>query len=365
MADVGNDFVRMVEYLAKGRFYRLLEETSEKPVHGCGYGNYNEMNPAGVDICEVMYIWDRQKINRLRQENGGINMLEWLQWADREKKKIGSEVLAWYGKNKISCSNYEQGRASKVLTPEQLMHYVERQRAESYGGKRNASSVLGAYEDYLSMAEKLGKDLSDQMVYRPRELKRRHDELVEEHGRYLEENRVLEDRKKARKEAEKMEERYPGSGEVLAEIKPKYEYEGERFLVTVPGSFYEIVLEGMALHHCVGHTERYFDRILQHETYICFLRRKEEPEKPFYTIEVEPGGTIRQHRGMYDEEPDIEEVRPFLREWQKQVRKRMRAEDHEYARTSAIKREENMEELRQKNNTRVLEALLEDLMEVV
>ena len=43
----------------------------------------------------------------------------------------------------------------------------------------------------------------------------------------------------------------------------------------------------------------------------------------------------------------------------------MKEEDHEHARLSAVKREQNMEELRQKNNTRVLEALMEDLMEVV
>ena len=218
--------------------------------------------------------------------------------------------------------------------------------------------MFNTYEDYLSMAEKLGKDLSDPMVYRPRELKRRHDELVEA-------QRLQQDQEKAREAAEKMEERYPGSGTVLEEIKPVYEYEGEHFRIMVPGSFYEITMEGMALHHCVGNTERYFDRILQHETYICFLRRMEEPGKAFCTLEVEPGGTIRQHRGMCDEEPDMEEIRPFLREWQKEIRKRMKAQDHEYARISAIKREENLEELRQKGNTRVLKALMEDLMEVV
>ena len=162
-----------------------------------------------------------------------------------------------------------------------------------------------------------------------------------------------------------MEAKYPGSEAILAEIRPKYEYAGEKYCIAVPHSFADIISEGMALHHCVGHTERYFDRILQHETYICFLRRAEEPEKPYYTIEVEPGGTIRQHRGMYDEEPGIEEVKPFLREWQKEIRKRMHEEDHEHARLSAVKREQNLEELRRKNNTRVLEALMEDLMEVV
>ncbi len=358
----GEYFIRMVEYLAKGRFYRLLEEVSERPG---GYSDDGALNPLGEDIHEVMYLWDTQKINRLRQENGGINMLEWLQWADEEEKKIGSDVLAWFGRNKISNNDYTESMASGALTPEQLMHYIERQQKESYAGKRNAASVFGTYEDYLSMARKMGKDLSDPMVYRPRELKRRHDELVEAYRRYMEVERARMRQDEARKKAVEMEEKYPGSGSILAEIKPKYEYEGEHFRIIVPQNFYEITLEGMELHHCAGATERYFDRILQRETFICFLRRTEEPGKPFYTIEVEPGGTIRQHRGMYDMEPGMEEIKPFLREWQGEIRKRMRAQDHELARISAIKRGENLEELRQKGNTRVLEALMEDLMEVV
>ena len=119
------------------------------------------MNPNGADIFEVMYLWDKQKINRLRQENGGTNMLEWLQWADSEGKKIGSDVLAWFEKNKISNGGYKKSRASKVLSPEQLMHYIERQRAESYDKKRNAASVFSTYEDYLSMAGQLGKARPD------------------------------------------------------------------------------------------------------------------------------------------------------------------------------------------------------------
>ena len=358
-------FIRRVEYLAKGRFYRLLEETSEDVSYHTGYGSYNSLNPTGEDIHEVLYLWDSQKINRLRQENGGTSMLEWLQWSDSKKKKIKSETLAWYENNRITNGSYTRSRASRCLSPEQLMHYIDRQRAESYQGKRTAKSIFEAYEDYLSMAEKLGKDLSDEMIYRPRELKRRHDELVEAHRRYMEAERARMRQDEARKKAMEMEEKYPGSGSILAEIKPEYEYEGEHFRIIVPQNFYEITLEGMELHHCAGATERYFDRILQRETFICFLRRTEEPGKPFYTIEVEPGGTIRQHRGMYDMEPDIDEIKPFLREWQGEIRKRMRAQDHELARISAIKRDENLEELRRKGNTRVLEALMEDLMEVV
>lgn len=365
LADTRKSFIGTVEYLAKGRFRQLLEDVSNEVCYQYGYGGWNALDVSGKDICAVMRIRDMQKINRLRQEDGGIDMLEWMQWSDKEGKRVGSGVLSWYGRSGITNGMYRSSRAARRLSPEQLMNYLERQAAESYGGKRNVKSVFGTYEDYLSMAERLGKDMSDAMVYRPRELKRRHGEAVEEHNRRMEAEQARMDREQARRDAERMEEKYPGSEAILAEIRPKYEYEGGRFRITVPRSFIDIVSEGMALHHCVGNTERYFDRILQHETYICFLRRAEEPEKPFYTIEVEPGGTIRQHRGMLDEEPGIEEVKPFLREWQKEVRKRMREEDHEHARLSAVKREQNLEELRQKNNTRVLEALMEDLMEVV
>lgn len=151
----------------------------------------------------------------------------------------------------------------------------------------------------------------------------------------------------------------------MQEVRSKFEYTGQVYRILVPQKIVDIVKEGRALHHCAGATDRYFDRIKNHETYICFLRKNEAPDEPFYTIEVEPGGTIRQHRGMFDEEPDIELVKPFLREWQKVIRKRMKAEDHERAAVSKLKREENIEDLKQKNNTRVLAGLMEDFMEAV
>ena len=151
----------------------------------------------------------------------------------------------------------------------------------------------------------------------------------------------------------------------LGLIREKFEYVADGFFIKVPEKIVDIVSEGNYLHHCAGATDRYFDRIKSHETYICFLRKVEEPDIPFYTIEVEPGGTIRQHRGMYDEEPELDLVKPFLREWQKEIRKRMSKKDHELAAVSKQKREENIAELKAKNNTRVLNGLMEDFMEAI
>ena len=54
-----------------------------------------------------------------------------------------------------------------------------------------------------------------------------------------------------------------------------------------------------------------------------------------------------------------------MREWQKVIRKRLTEEDHRLARESEIKRQKNIDELKEKNNTRGLKGLEEDFMEAV
>lgn len=353
----------IAEYLAKGRFYRLLEEESDMITPWNGYYG-STLDVMGADVGEVLKIRDKQLINRLRENNGGRLMLTWLQWSDTEKKKVSAECMEWCEKANLTAREYKDSKAAKYLNPQQLMNYMKRQCAESYRG-RTVGAVLGQYEDYLDMAEGLGKRMDDEMVYRPRDLKRRHDGAVEEYDRRREEMRRKMDKEAAEREAQRMREKYPGYEGLLAEIREKYEYASGDYLICVPGDFSQITAEGMALHHCVGNTERYFDRIVSRETYICFLRKASAPEEPFYTIEVEPGGTIRQHRGAYDEEPDIEQIKPFLREWQKAIRARMGRENHEYAKRSEELRRQNIKELEEKQNTRVLNGLMEDLMEAI
>lgn len=353
----------IAEYLAKGRFYKLLEEESDM-ISPCDGYRGSSLYVNGEDVAEVLKIQDKQLANRLRQENGGRLMLRWFQWSDETGSKISAECMEWLQHTDLWPSQYKRSKAAQYLTPRQLMNYITRQCKESYKGK-SPETVLSQYEDYLGMSEVLGKKMDDEMVYRPRDLKRRHDEAVEESNRRREELKRKRDAEAAKREAQRMREKYPGYEELLAEIKAKYEYASDTYLIRVPKDFAEITAEGMALHHCVGNTERYFDRIMSRETYICFLRQQSSPDEPFYTIEVEPGGTIRQHRGAYDEEPGIEQIKPFLREWQKVIRKRMSKEDHKYAKASAVLRQKNIDELKEKNNVRVLNGLMEDLMEVI
>lgn len=360
-AQSNKGLVNMVEYLFKGRFNRLLQETTRKvSCWTCEY--YGPLYKDGETIEEVFNLSDRQIINRIRECDGGENAVRWMRWTEKTGKKIDQETLGWLTSENIEMANLSFVEAQ--MSPRQVMNYVKRQQAEGYA-RKSARAVLEQWADYLDMCRQKKKDTTDEMVYRPRELKRRHNELVEE----MRKERMLEQLKrdeKANEEmARKMAEKYPGAEAVLEEIRDKYEYQNEEYMMIVPRRLIDIATEGNALHHCAGSSERYYERIMHRETYICFLRRRAEPDIPYYTIEVEPGGTIRQHRSHFDEEPGIEEIRGFLREWQKVIRKRLTEEDHRLARESEIKRQKNIDELKEKNNTRVLKGLEEDFMEAV
>lgn len=349
----------VVEYLYKGRFYRLLEETMDD-ISICLPGEYyGPLNIYETTMEKIFGIRDRQLINRIREMDGGEGMLAWMRLSDGTGIKISRETLLWLEKNKIVPDNMQF--LKNRMSPQQIMNYIMRQQEGEYKG-RTAKQIIGQWEDYMGMLERLGRKTDDEMMYRPRQLKRRHDECVEEINARRIRDEMARNPEKRRQEAEKMNRRFPGAEKVLAEIREKYEYADDQYAILVPRSLMDIITEGQALHHCAGAADRYFDRIMQRETYICFLRKKEDPDTPYYTIEVEPGGTIRQHRGYLDEEPNIELVRPFLRRWQQEIRKRLTEEDKKHAASSAIKRRQNIEELKEAKNTRVLRGLMEDFM---
>lgn len=343
-------YVGTMEMLYRGRFYKLLEEESSTiSTWSCNYTGPLEIR--GRNAGEVLGLRDKQKVNRLREKNGGHYMLTWLRWSEEYEQKISDAEMKWLEQNAVLPVNV--GSMTDYMSLTQIVNYIERQKRTSYIGWKG-DAVISQYHDYIRMCERLKKHLDDEMVFRPRELKRRHDEAVKEIAL-----------REAELQAEEYSEKYKEAEAVLQEIREKFEYAGKEYTIKVPNRIVEIVREGKALHHCAGATERYFDRIKQHETYICFLRKNEEPDKPFYTIEVEPGGTIRQHRGYMDEEPGIEKIKPFLRAWQREIKKKMSEKDHELAAVSKVKREANIEELKAKNNTRVLKGLMEDFMEVI
>lgn len=87
--------------------------------------------------------------------------------------------------------------------------------------------------------------------------------------------------------------------------KEKFEYVDDNFSIVVPEEMNKITKEGVYLHHCVG---GYISRVAEGRTNILFLRKNENIDIPFFTIEVNNHNEIIQIHGLYNRwlgnEPD-------------------------------------------------------------
>lgn len=158
------------------------------------------------------------------------------------------------------------------------------------------------YRDYLQECRELELDLKDMEVLLPKDLRAAHARTTAQ-VRYKHDQQAVEQFKKA---VGKLERMSWNSGGLL--IRP----------ARTPQ---ELTEEGSYLHHCVG---GYVQRMSNGETAIFLIRKKEDPDTPFYTLEWRDG-TVVQCRTLnnqsYVHEP---EVKAFVEGWQKHMKKKGR-----------------------------------------
>ena len=277
---------------------------------------------------------DGPKFRRLRQINGDTEDLAWLQLEKRTNQRIPDELFRWFKKERISAKDILF--IADRMSPIQIRNYLQKQKPYFDGSCRQA---LTTWQDYLAMAERLHIDTSDEIIYRARKLRQRHDELV-----------IQCEAGSLELQAENMDKKYPHVRSICEELQKKYAYADEDYLVIAPQNTFDIIKEGRMLHHCVGNDgagERYYDRIERRESFIMFLRRAEEPEDPYYTLEIEPDGTVRQKRTLFDRQhEDIEQATEFLQKWQKVIAARLTGQDLKLAAQSRVLRNEEFTQMK-------------------
>lgn len=285
----------------------------------------------GIGLAKTLGI-DTQEMKRLREQQGGNDFLRWLRYEKAGQKAIPDRTISWF------CEHHVKPRdlafLKGVMSPLQVSNYLRRQMREL---NRDCAYVLTTWADYLSMAARLKLDLKSPAVYRVRNVKKRHDELLQ----------FFHNDKQMVLRVGNILQKYPHIEEIMEAIRPKYEFADEHYTVLVPKRIEDIIVEGQVLSHCVGDSDRYWDRIERRESYVLFLRLTAESDKPYYTLEIEPNGTIRQKRTLGDEQKDdILQASQFLKKWQKEITKRLTDDDLELARKSRVLRIQEFEELR-------------------
>ena len=185
-----------------------------------------------------------------------------------------------------------------------ILKYIQKQTEKRKGEERDTTytpeGMIRTYRDYLRECEQLHFDLHDREILFPKDLVAAHDRTMKQIA--FEKNKA--DREKFQKAVEKLEKFAWSEGEFF--IRPAREQ-------------MELTAEGKALHHCVG---GYIKRMAEGETAIFFLRKANEPDKPFYTLELQKQRVIQcrtEHNASYDRNTD---VKKFVDMWMEKVVKK-------------------------------------------
>lgn len=296
-----------LEYLIKAGLYRLAADIANSyyvPELICPYGS----SPKGT------LQLDGNRVNRLKQLNGGLNTLGWLQYEeesefDGRRIKISQESLEYLDAKKVRLEDCRM-ILQELGSVNRMANYLKKQ-------KESPRTVVQIWRDYLRMARQEGMDTADDIVRLPKDLKARHDQLVERiNARRDEERRMKEKEKYAHLDA-RIRERLP-------DVK-RYFWEDDTYMIVPAGRCEELVEEGRALHHCVGANDFYMTAMAEGRSWILFLRRKAELDKPYYTIEIDMyTDEIKQYYSAYDRQPDKEVIRKVLDKFRRSLRKTQR-----------------------------------------
>ncbi|KAF1294219.1 PcfJ domain-containing protein [Candidatus Enterococcus leclercqii] len=147
---------------------------------------------------------------------------------------------------------------------------------------------FGMYVDYLNMLDELGIGV-DKGNAMPKDFRKAHDEKVNLIG--VKNNKVYE------KEFNDRVKQLKGLERRLGEVQ-----------IVAPKEIGELLVEGKTLRHCVG-GQQYIRRHAQGETTILFVRKANQLDEPYLTLEMK-NHHIVQLRGKRNHAapPEIEEV---------------------------------------------------------
>lgn len=226
-----------------------------------------------------------------------------LQWNEKEWELV--RKLDVYNAHGIETMR-DIGTYTSI---QKAYNYILKQKGGAYGNY--ILSIRSHYADYLNMRAALGYDMTNTVYLFPHNLKEQHDAMVLE--------KEIRENEKYIKE---MLKKYPKIAKRAQTLDKKWGYQEGKFMIRAAASAEEIVLEGRTQHHCVGgERQGYMRKHNDGESYIFLMRRIDEPEKPYVTLEL-ANGKVRQWYGKNDRknvegELDEKEVDAWLDRWLK------------------------------------------------
>ncbi|MGG0939196.1 PcfJ domain-containing protein [Brevibacillus centrosporus] len=244
-----------------------------------GQKTYGAINWNGKRVDQVLKL-EKQRVKEflgfVDEPRANPLTLRLYQIACKEKSSLTLGELNTMADKYDDCFEYFK-KMLKYATIRQAHGYISRQTAQEKKARRPSSvrDILITWKDYLHDCELLGMDLTDVSVLFPSKLYRAHQNTIEQ-------VKVKEDEELSRKI------------QLRKEILEKYQFVDMGFLIRAARDSKELIEEGKALKHCVGN---YAERYATGKCDILVIRKMEQPDEPYYTMEIQ-NGKIFQCRGF-------------------------------------------------------------------
>lgn len=193
-----------------------------------------------------------------------VRELALIQLTQKERSKISLTKACEIAKGDLSAMDLKKMERETRQSVTKIINYIERQAKRT---RETMKEVARDYRDYLVQCKKLEMNSKDELICFPKKLAERHAEL-----------------------SSRIEN--IASAKLNAQIKKNlkklntifcFEHNGIVMRPAIDGG--ELIYEGNMLRHCVG---GYIEQYASGKTVICLIRRKEAPEKPWYTAEFSP-----------------------------------------------------------------------------
>ena len=291
-----------LEYLAKAGLSRMVAEIVD--TYGW-WGDPDMICTYGQSLQGALQL-DGNRVNRMKQINGGLRVLEWLQYEETMEIKISQESLEYLQSKKVSVSDCED-ILKELKSVNRMVNYMKKQRVAP-------SRLATTWRDYLHMARDEGMDTTDDIVRLPKDLKARHDQLVE----------LINARRDAEKIAKEKEKYKRLDAQILEKLPEaaRYFWENDKYMIIPAGTCEELMTEGRTLHHCVGSSDIYMNKMAAGTSWILFLRKKENLEKAYYTVEIDmKDDRVLQYYSEFDRQPDKEIIGKVLDGFKRSIKR--------------------------------------------
>lgn len=281
-----------IEQLLKVGFYRMVQEFLKDSM-----AQNTDLNKGCNSILGTLGI-NKYQYNMLRKVgNPSLRDLEILRY---------KPDLKW---EEFSTLRYvkDNGYVNMYKKYIDLMQYTTLHKLCKYISTQKITHSRD-YFDYAGWLEKMDYDMRNEFNLFPKDFINAHDEMSKQYIKFKDKQAIEETKR---------------FNHLLAKLKKETE-EADAMKLDIAGLFIrlpnrleELKAEGEALHHCVG---TYMEKVRKGETMIFFIRKKEEPDKPFYTLEWK--GKVIQCRGSHncDMTP---EVKAFTKVFEEKMKKKL------------------------------------------